>query len=58
MTRELECAKYEYERNKAMDAYFGARKYLARNANDETLFEGGFRMAWELLTKGKQDEKS
>ena len=57
MTYELERAKYEHERNKAMDGYFGARKYLHRTASDEILFEGGFRIAWELLTKDKQDEK-
>jgi len=39
--------EYESARNEAMDKYFNARQGLSRTAEQEKIFEGGFRMAWE-----------
>jgi hypothetical protein len=41
--------EFEAARNEAMDSYFNARKSLIRSPLRERVFEGGFRMAWDLL---------
>lgn len=49
-TKEYELSRIEFEmaRNKAMDEYFNARPKTERTASSERIFEGGFRMAWEI----------
>ncbi len=43
---------YEMARNLAADAWFAARPAIERTRESERIFEGGFRMAWELRDKG------
>ena len=40
--------EFEEARNKAMDSYFNARLYISRTVLTESIFEAGFRMAWNL----------
>jgi hypothetical protein len=49
-TEEFELSRIEFEmaRNKAMDDYFNARSDYERTTSSERIFEGGFRMAWEI----------
>ncbi len=49
-TKEYELSRIEFEmaRNKAMDEYFNARTKIERTVSSEWIFEGGFRMAWEI----------
>ena len=49
-TKEYELSRIEFEiaRNKAMDEYFNARINMERTVLNECIFEGGFRMAWEI----------
>ena len=49
-TKEYELSRIEFEiaRNKAMDEYFNARLNTERMVLNEWIFEGGFRMAWEI----------
>ncbi len=42
--------KYESARNKAIKEWFDARPHYRRDRDNEFLFEGGFRMAYELLS--------
>lgn len=39
--------EFEAARNEAMDAYFNARPQILRTRMLESIFESGFRMAWE-----------
>ena len=50
---EKRVIEFEAARNKAMDNYFNARHGLSRTQIQERIFEGGFRIAWDLL-KGKK----
>lgn len=54
-TEEYEKSVIEFEaaRNEAMDAFYAARPKLIRERDNEFYFESGFRMAWELLKRGK-----
>lgn len=45
---ELSRIEFEMARNKAMDEYFNARPNIIRSIFTERIFEGGFRMAWEI----------
>lgn len=42
---------FEAARNLAADAWFAARPQVERTIERERIFEGGFRMAWELRDK-------
>ena len=42
---------FEAARNEAMDKYFAARQGLSRTPEQERIFEGGFRMAWEARSQ-------
>ena len=45
---EEQIIKFEVARNEAMDKYFNARQGLSRTKAQEDIFEGGFRMAWDM----------
>lgn len=49
-TKEYELSRIEFEmaRNKAMAEYFNARPKIERTVLSELIFQGGFRMAWEI----------
>jgi hypothetical protein len=46
---EMRIAEFEYARNQAIDKFFEARLNLDRTREEERIFEGGYRMAWEFL---------
>jgi hypothetical protein len=56
-TYEERVIKFESYRNKAMDEYFSARPNLVQDRGQEKLFEDGFRMAWEELTRLRTHQK-
>jgi len=43
--------EFESARNAAMEEFYVARPQLERSRQWEFMFEGGFRMAWELKNK-------
>lgn len=45
---EMRVIAFESARNLAADAWFAARPAIERTRENERIFEGGFRMAWEL----------
>ena len=45
---EKRVIEFESARNEAANKFFEARKHLERNNQNESFFEQGFRMAWEL----------
>ena len=47
--------EFEDALNNAMDRFFNARHGLTRSKVQEKIFEGGFRMAWEIC---KEPENS
>jgi transcription elongation factor Elf1 len=48
---EYDVARYEAELYAAMDKWFTAREGLERSRWNEKIFEGGFRLAWEISRK-------
>jgi len=48
---ELQIAKLESARNKAVDDYFSARPELERTRHEERLFEAGVQRAWSVFSK-------
>jgi hypothetical protein len=48
---EYETALYEAELSAATDKWFEARAHIERNRGNEIIFEGGFRLAWEISRK-------
>jgi len=46
---EDEIAEFEANRNEAQERYFNARPYLEATDEEISLFDAGFRMAWEHL---------
>lgn len=48
MTSEEAFVEYELARNEAMDKWFDARPNVNRSRQDELIFEGAFRMAWQI----------
>lgn len=45
---EKEIALYEAERNRAWHSWFAARGHIPPTDESTLIFDGGFRMAWEL----------
>ena len=50
-TYEQRIIAYEYTRNKAAAAWFDARPHIERTRENELIFEGGFRIAYDAATK-------
>lgn len=55
MCYELDVAKYEDARNKAITAYFEARPSLEQSSTNEKLVEAGFRLGWEAAIKEQEN---